>query len=107
MANLPKTRRAFPRGGAEMTKKISAAPRRSNRDEKLDKDFPLLTLHSRLRIAGTLSHSERGPLLLTKAHVAWVIETTSDISSFVGCNVVVEGTKTAMDRIAADYVGKR
>lgn len=76
-------------------------------DEKQDKDFPLLTLNSRVRIAGTLTQSGRGPLLITKAHVGWVIETDLDVSAMVGSRIVVEGVKTSMDRISADYVGVR
>lgn len=90
-----------------MTRSTKAVRRRVDNDEKLDKDFPLLTLHSRIRIVGTLSDSSRGPMLLTKAHVAWIIETETDIASLVGSRVLVEGTKTSMDRISADYVGKR
>lgn len=80
--------------------------RRAAQDEKLDKDFPLLTLHTRLRISGTLKQSDRGPLLITKAHVAWIIETETDLTGLLGSVILVDGTKTAMDRISADYVGR-
>lgn len=75
-------------------------------DEKQDKDFPLLTLKSRLRLKGKLSASNRGPMLVTKKHVTWIIESDHDIAPFIGCEVVVEGLKTSMDRISADFVGR-
>lgn len=60
---------------------------------------------SRLRIAGTLDQSGRGPIITSDDGTVWVLEYEDAIDPLLGQIVAVEGTVVGFDRLKADWIG--
>ena len=60
---------------------------------------------SRLRIAGTLDQSGRGPIITSDDGKVWVLEYEDAIDPLLGQVVAVEGTVVGLDRLKADWIG--
>ena len=60
---------------------------------------------SRLRVAGRLDQSGRGPIITAGDGTVWVLEYEDAIDSLLGQIVAVEGTVVGFDRLKADWIG--
>lgn len=60
---------------------------------------------SRIRLIGKRQNSRRGPLLVTANGDVWVLEGTLEDVPLSNSEFIVEGVKTGLDRIQADWVG--
>lgn len=58
---------------------------------------------TRIRLGGKRRNSRRGPLLVTTDGDVWVLECTDEITLPAKGEVIVEGVKTGLDRIAVDW----
>jgi hypothetical protein len=58
---------------------------------------------TRIRLSGKRRNSRRGPLLVTADGDVWVLEGTDEITLPAKGEVIVEGVKTGLDRIAVDW----
>lgn len=60
---------------------------------------------SRLRVAGRLDQSGRGPIVTADDGTVWVLDYDEAIDQFFGQPVAVEGTVVGFDRLKADWIG--
>ena len=60
---------------------------------------------SRLRVAGRLDQSGRGPFVTADDGTVWVLDYDDGIDPLPGQIVAVEGTVVGFDRLKADWIG--
>ena len=60
---------------------------------------------TRIRLIGQRRNSKRGTLLVTANGDVWVVEGALEDVPLSNSEFIVEGVKTGLDRIQADWVG--
>ena len=60
---------------------------------------------SRKRVAGILSHGQRGLILTTNEDEVWILERDESGDDLVGSKVIVKGVVTGFDRLRVDWIG--
>lgn len=70
------------------------------------KPAPEVPIGDRIRVAGTLGISMRGPAILDTAGVpVWILCVPLDYALPIVDEVVVEGIRSGLDRIDVDWAG--